>query len=103
MLGELNLYGGTLALPVPGFHSIDVSTVPLMVVEESAVNTELGFSSALTADAKLTTPRAASATVHLLNFIRSSDMIVSILAYLMHCRGKNGLPPHQNRCIYVNT
>jgi hypothetical protein len=30
----------------------------------------------LAADAKLTTPRAARATVHLLNFIRSSDISI---------------------------
>jgi hypothetical protein len=45
-----------------------------MVVEESAVMTGLAFSSALAADAKLTSPRAARATVHLLYFIRSSDV-----------------------------
>src|ERR1039457_1051167 len=70
----LNLYGGKLALPVPGFHSADVSTYPLIVVEERAVITGLAFSSALAADDKLTTPRAARATVHLLNFISSSDV-----------------------------
>jgi hypothetical protein len=45
-------------------------------VDESAVMTVLAFSSALAADARLTTPRAASAIVHLLNFISSSDSFV---------------------------
>jgi hypothetical protein len=42
----LNANPGGLALPVPGFHSIEVLTYPLMVVEESAVIIVLAFSSA---------------------------------------------------------
>src|SRR6266576_2243365 len=40
-----------------------------MVVEESADCTALSFSSALAAEARLTTPTAAKPKVHLLNFI----------------------------------
>src|SRR5262245_41736554 len=44
-----------------------------MVVDDSVVRTGLVFSSALAMDVRLTTPRAARATVHLLKFIRLSD------------------------------
>ena len=42
--------------------------------------TVLTFSSALAADARLTTPMAANPIVHLLNFISSSDILVSSVA-----------------------
>src|SRR5437763_483977 len=100
LLGELNLYGGTLALPVPKFHCIEVSTYPLKVVDASAVVTELGFSSAGAVDARLTTPKAANAIVHFSNFISSSDLCsVQLLSLLHLCEGKTGLPSHQNQCI----
>jgi hypothetical protein len=66
---------------------------------------ELGFSSALAAETKLTTPAAASATVHLSNFISSSDLI-DLIAYNVFRsnfaskkEGKTRLSSHQNRCI----
>jgi hypothetical protein len=40
-----------------------------MVVEETEVSTELAFSSPWATDAMLTTPKAASDTVHLFNVI----------------------------------
>src|SRR6516225_6176544 len=46
LLGLFQAYPGTFALPVPKFHCAEVSTYPLSVVAESAVKTELGFSSA---------------------------------------------------------
>src|SRR5690349_19630429 len=66
------------------FHCADVSTYPLMVVEESAVITALAFSSALTADARLTTPTAARPSVHLLNFILVPPMLVVLVCFYMH-------------------
>jgi hypothetical protein len=56
-----------------------------MLVGVSAVTAELVFSSALAADAKLTTPTAASATVHLLNFIRSSDVSAHYVLFHIIC------------------
>jgi len=52
-----------------------------MVVDASAVITELGCSSALAVDARLTTPRAASAIVQLLRFISSSDIYGSLFGF----------------------
>jgi len=46
LLELFQAYPGTFALPVPKFHCAEVSTYPLSVVAESAVKTELGFSSA---------------------------------------------------------
>src|SRR5438105_11868398 len=63
---------GTKALPVPGFHSAEVSTYPLMVVAESAVIIELAFSSACIIDGRLTRPTAAKPNVHLFTFIYCS-------------------------------
>src|SRR5947209_858125 len=60
---------GGLALPVPGFHSIEVLTYPLMVVAERAVIMVLAFSSACITDGRLTNPTAARPNVHLFTFI----------------------------------
>src|SRR5437899_8860685 len=46
-----------------------------MVVEARAVKTELAFSSALATIARLATAVAVKPTVHLFNFIGSSDVI----------------------------
>jgi hypothetical protein len=53
-------------------------------VDESAVMTVHAFSSALAAEARLTTPRAARATVHLLNFISSSDPLSVLFLFSLH-------------------
>ena len=61
-----------------GYQQHDVK-IALSVVDETAVITWLiGFSSACAIDPRLTTPPAARANVHLLNFIRSScdDVLV---------------------------
>jgi hypothetical protein len=61
-----------------------VSTYPLKVVDESAVATVLGCSSALAADARLTTPTAARPSVHLLNFILVPPMLLVPFCFYMH-------------------
>jgi hypothetical protein len=53
-----------------------------MVVEESAVWTAFAFSSALAADARLTTPTAAKPNVHLLNFIVPPNICLSMFSCL---------------------
>src|SRR5689334_23278671 len=69
LLGLFQPYPGTLALPVPRFHCAEVSTYPLRVVADSAVRTELGFSSACVTAGKLTTPALSKPNVHALNFM----------------------------------
>src|SRR5439155_19380926 len=70
---------GKMTFPVQNFQIAEVSRYPLSVVDDAAVITWLlGFSSACAIDPRLTTPPAARANVHLLNFIRSScdDVLV---------------------------
>jgi len=52
-----------------------------MVVEESAVITELAFSSAVPTAGRLTSPTAAKANVHFSNFIRSSDLFGLLVTF----------------------
>jgi hypothetical protein len=67
-----------------------------MVVDESEVSTVLAVvaSSALTAEARLTTPTAARPNVHLLNFIGSSSVVYLLLNTSIRTQtwGKNSLP-----------
>src|ERR1051325_7423330 len=60
--------------------------------------TALTFSSALATDPRLTTPRAARLSVHLSNFISSSDVLMVIFFPVQLCieKGKTGLPSHQD-------
>src|SRR5260221_7894764 len=84
-LPPLNAKPGTNLLPVPGFHSIEVLTYPLMVVDESAVKTGLGFSSAWINDGRLTSPTAARPNVHLFTFITVPSVL---FCFFLICRNK---------------
>src|SRR6516225_10488391 len=95
MLGAVP--AGLFFASLPGLQMAAVSTYPLRVVFESAVCTELIFSSARAADARLTTPIAARPTVHLLNFIWFLRCCLLMFFRLvpLHFRVKDGLPRHR--------
>jgi hypothetical protein len=67
-----------------------VSTYPLRVVEESAVKTELGFSSAFEVPGRLSTPALIRATVHELHFILVIDSVLSFRCSLRYTLGPTG-------------
>src|SRR5690242_19282315 len=74
-----------------------------MVVLESAVCTELMVaSSAWTAEAMLTAPRAARPSVHLLNFILFLRCCLFVVVYCVR-RGKNSLPQHLDGAFEVKS
>src|ERR1017187_9930578 len=78
---------GRFWLPVPGFQCAEVSTYPLIVVVDSAVNTAFVRSSARATAGRLTTPAPIKAKVHALYFI-------------FHVYWFTRFPPHHPRSIH---
>src|ERR1044071_628592 len=90
-----------LWLSVPNFQMADVSTYPLRVVEDRAVNTWCCASSACTTEPRLTTPAAAKTIVHLLHFIFVPPAMFGLVSRFYASASANPLCPAAPKTVQL--